>query len=74
MNFWIFFVPDDFASGFDICFEICGHIAYAHVPPYVLCLFLTLHLLVLEKQISGIQPIMIEDLVIYWLVTHTFTI
>jgi len=33
------FVPDDFASGFDICFEICKHIACGHVPPPRSCMF-----------------------------------
>jgi hypothetical protein len=62
---WNCFVPNDFTSGFDVFFEICGHIVYAHVPPYVLCLLVTLQLLVLEKQINGIQPIMIEKPIIY---------
>jgi hypothetical protein len=39
---WNCFVPNNFANGFDIFFEVCGHIAYAHGPPHVLCLLLTL--------------------------------
>lgn len=30
-----------------ILFEVCGHIAYGHVPPFVLCLLAALQLLVL---------------------------
>jgi hypothetical protein len=33
------FVPNDFASGFDFCFEICRHIACGHVFPLVSRLF-----------------------------------
>ncbi len=33
------FVPNDFASGFGFCFEICKHIACGHVPPFVSRLF-----------------------------------
>jgi len=35
------FVPNDFASGFDICFEICRHIACGHVPPSISHMFVT---------------------------------
>jgi hypothetical protein len=30
---WYCFVFNDFASGFDFCFEICRHIACGHVLP-----------------------------------------
>jgi hypothetical protein len=33
------FVPDDFASGFDLFLEICEHITCGHVPPLVSHLF-----------------------------------
>jgi hypothetical protein len=35
------FVHDDFASGFDFCFEICMHIACGHVPPLISRMFVT---------------------------------
>ncbi len=34
-----YFVPDDFASGFDFCFEICRHIVGGHVPPSISRMF-----------------------------------
>jgi hypothetical protein len=43
------FVLDDFVSGFDLFFEICGHIVRSHVLPLILCLFSTCRFLVLEK-------------------------
>jgi len=57
------FVPDDFASGFDFCFEICRHNAYGHVPPSISCPFVATWLLVLGKQAKGVQPIMIGKVI-----------
>jgi hypothetical protein len=34
-----YFVPNDFASGFDFCFEICRHIVGCHVPPSISRMF-----------------------------------
>jgi len=48
-EFWNCFVLDEFVSGFDFFFEICGHIAHGHVPPILSCLFIASRLLVLEK-------------------------
>jgi hypothetical protein len=70
---WDCFAYDDFASGFDLFFEICKHITHGHVPPLVSCLLVALQLLVLEKQIRGVRPITIGK-VIYQLVAHTLTI
>jgi hypothetical protein len=36
-----FFLPNDFANGFDFCFEICMYIACGHVPPLVSHMFVT---------------------------------
>jgi hypothetical protein len=33
------FVPNDFASGFNLFFEICGHITHGHVLPSISRLF-----------------------------------
>ncbi len=45
-----FFVPDDFARcGFNIFFEICGHIVCGHVALTISHIFVTSQLLVLEK-------------------------
>jgi hypothetical protein len=30
-----YFVPDDFASDFDLFFKVCGDIVRGHVPPLV---------------------------------------
>jgi hypothetical protein len=30
---WNYFILDDFASGFDLFFKVCGHIVQNHVPP-----------------------------------------
>jgi len=35
------FVPYDFASDFDFCFEICRHIACGHVSPSISHIFVT---------------------------------
>jgi hypothetical protein len=67
------FVPNDCASGFDLFFEVFGHIVQGHVPPSVSFLFFTYQLLTLEKQSRNIYPIMIND-VTYCLVVHTLAI
>ncbi len=36
-----YFVLDDSTSGFNLFFEVCGHIAWVHVPPSLSCLFFT---------------------------------
>jgi hypothetical protein len=36
-----YFVPNDFANGFDLFLEICEHIICGHVLPIVLCLLVT---------------------------------
>ncbi len=48
------FVLDDFVSGFDLFFEICGHIVQRHVLPSLLHLLFAFRLLTLEKQFGGI--------------------
>jgi len=68
-----YFVLDDFTSGFDFCFKICKHLTIGHVLPSVSCLIVATLLLVLGKQIGGVQPIMIRK-VIYCLVTYTLVI
>jgi hypothetical protein len=70
---WNCFVCDDFDSGFDPFFLICEHIIRDHAPPVVSCLLVALWLLLLEKQIGGIWPIIIGE-AIYWLVAHTLVI
>jgi hypothetical protein len=70
---WYCFVLDDFASGFDFCFELCKDIACGHVPPSISRLFVATWLLVLRKQARGVQPIMIKK-VIYYLVAYTLII
>jgi hypothetical protein len=57
------FVLDNFASGFDFFFEICGHIACGHVSPSISHLLLASQLLALEKQVGGIQPITIGEVI-----------
>jgi len=48
------FVLDDFTSGFDIFFEICGHIVHGQVPPSISHLLIASQLLALEKQIGSV--------------------
>ncbi len=67
------FVFDDFASGFNLFFEIFKHIICGCVLPLVSCLLVALRLLVLEKQAGGVWPIMIKE-VIYQLVVCTLAI
>jgi hypothetical protein len=64
------FVLDDFASGFNLFFKVCGHIAQGYVPPLVSHLFFASWLLTLEKQFGGICPIVIGE-VTYHLVACT---
>ncbi len=64
---------NDFANGFDIFLEICEHITCGHVLPLISCLLVTLRLLVLEKQVGGVQPIAIRE-VIYRLIIRTLAI
>jgi hypothetical protein len=30
-----YFFPNDYANGFDLFFEVCGHIVQGHVPPSI---------------------------------------
>lgn len=56
-----------------IFFVVYGHIDHGHVSPFVLHLFMASQLLVLEKQIDSIWPIMIGKVTL--LISHpTFTI
>jgi phosphopantetheine adenylyltransferase len=55
------------------CGGIRGHITHGHVLPSISSLFVTLQLLVLEKQARGVKLITIGK-VIYRLVTRTFAI
>jgi len=56
-----------------ILIVICLHIAHGHVPPSISHLLVASRLLALEKQVRGIQPITIGE-VIYWLVARTLVI
>jgi hypothetical protein len=56
------FVLNDYVSGFNLFFKVCGHIAQGHVPPLVSCLLSTSLFLSLEKQFGGICPIMINEM------------
>ncbi len=38
-----------------IFFEICEHIVCGHIPPLISCLLVASQLLVLEKQVGGVQ-------------------
>jgi hypothetical protein len=68
-----YFVPNDFTSGFDLFFEVCGHIAQGHGPPLISCFLSTSPLLALEKQSESIHPITINE-VTYCLVAHILVI
>jgi len=57
------FVLDDSISGFDILFELCGHIFCGHVPPLVSRLLVASQLLALEKQVGGICRIAIGEVI-----------
>jgi hypothetical protein len=58
-----YFVLDDFINDFDLIFEICEHITRGHVPPLVSHLLITSRPLVLEKQIRGVQPLVIGKVI-----------
>jgi hypothetical protein len=47
-----YFVPNDFTSGFDLFFEVCGHIVQGHVPLLVLRLLSTFQFLMLKKKVQ----------------------
>jgi hypothetical protein len=70
---WYCFVLDDFGSGFDFFFDICGHIVHGHVLPSISCLLVASWLLALDKQARNVQPIAIKE-VIYQMVIHTIVI
>ncbi len=44
-----YFVLNDFVNGFNLFFEVCGHIVRGHVPPLIQRFFSTFWFLVLEK-------------------------
>ncbi len=44
-----YFVLDNFVSGFDLFFEVCGHIAQGHVPLSISHLFYASRFPTLEK-------------------------
>jgi len=67
------FVLDDFANGFNLFFEVCGHIVQGHIPPSISRSFSTSRLLVLEKQFKSICPIAIDEMT-YHLVARILTI
>jgi hypothetical protein len=67
------FAPDDFASGFNLFFEICRHIVQGRVPPSISRSFFTSRLLVLKKQSGNIRSIIIDE-VTYHFVACTLTI
>jgi hypothetical protein len=73
MSFCEIFFPWWFYKCFWFFFEICKHIARGQAPPLVSCLFVASRLLSLEKQVRGVQPIAIGE-VIYWLIAHTLAI
>jgi hypothetical protein len=58
-----YFVLDDFTNDFDLIFEICEHIICGHVPPLVSHLLVASRLLALEKQIGGVQPLVIGEVI-----------
>jgi hypothetical protein len=70
---WNYFVLDDFASGFNLFFEVCGHIVWGHVPLSISHLLFAFWFLTLEKQFGGICPITISG-VTYCLVAHILAI
>jgi hypothetical protein len=67
------FAQDDFVSGFNLFFEVCGHIVQGHVPPSISHLFFTFQLLVLKKQSRSLHPIVINE-VTYRLLAHILAI
>jgi len=68
-----YFVLDDFTSGFDLFFKLCGHIAWSHVLPSILHFLFTSWLLALEKYFGGICPIVIDEMT-YFPVAHKLVI
>ncbi len=58
-----YFVFDDSTNDFDLIFEICEHITCGRVPPLVSHLLIALRLLVLEKQIRGVRPLLVGEVI-----------
>jgi hypothetical protein len=52
-----YFVLDDFVSGFNLFFEICGHIVWSHVPLLILRLFFAFWFLMLKNQFWTYVPL-----------------
>jgi hypothetical protein len=68
-----YFVPNDSTSGFNLFFEVCGHITQGHVPLSISHLFFRSQLLMLKKQFGNIHPIAFSE-VTYHLVVCTLAI
>ncbi|KAL2635415.1 hypothetical protein R1flu_006894 [Riccia fluitans] len=64
------FTPEDLASGFDLLFELCTHIAQGRVSPSMAYLLGASRLLALEKPSGGVRPIAVGE-VLYRLVART---
>jgi hypothetical protein len=60
-------------NDFDIFYEVCGHIAWGHVPCLVLRLFFVSQNLTLENWSGSIRLITIGE-VTYRLIAHTLAI
>jgi len=67
------FVSNDSMNGFNIFYEVCGHIARGHVPCLVLCLLFASQNLTLENWSGGICFIAIGE-VTYRLIAHILAI
>ncbi|KAL2653584.1 hypothetical protein R1flu_021712 [Riccia fluitans] len=64
------FTPEDLASGFDLLFDLCTHIAQGRVFASTAYLLGASRLLALEKPSGGVRPIVVGE-VLYQLVAHT---
>ncbi|KAL2608123.1 hypothetical protein R1flu_026696 [Riccia fluitans] len=64
------FILEDLASGFDLLFDLCTHIALGRVSASTAYLLGASHLLTLEKPSGGVRPIAVGE-VLYRLVART---
>ncbi|KAL2649469.1 hypothetical protein R1flu_017597 [Riccia fluitans] len=64
------FTLEDLASGFDLLFDLCTHIAQGRVSPSTAYLLGASRLLALEKPSGGVRPIVMGE-VLYRLVART---
>ncbi|KAL2630334.1 hypothetical protein R1flu_015020 [Riccia fluitans] len=67
------FIPEDFASGFDLLFQLCTHVAQGHLSLAAARLLGPSRLLAIEKDSGGVRPIVVGE-ALYRLVAQSLSL